>query len=43
MVTFTGTDTLLIQDGRFVDYWLNTDGPHMLQQLQVARMPGLSI
>ncbi|MGW6223351.1 ester cyclase [Streptomyces olivaceus] len=36
VVAFTGTDTLRIQDGRFVEYWLNADGLHMLQQLQVA-------
>ncbi|MBZ6228665.1 hypothetical protein [Streptomyces olivaceus] len=33
---YDGTDTLRIQDGRFVEYWLNADGLHMLQQLQAA-------
>ncbi|WP_461712396.1 hypothetical protein [Streptomyces sp. DSM 41013] len=36
VVTFTGTDTLRIRDGWFVEYWLNADGLHMLRQLQVA-------
>ncbi|MDA5140663.1 ester cyclase [Streptomyces sp. AD681] len=36
VVTFTGTDTLRIRDGRFVEYWLNADGLRMLRQLQVA-------
>ncbi|KIF67438.1 hypothetical protein HY68_00460 [Streptomyces sp. AcH 505] len=34
VVTFTGTDTLLVQDGKFVEYWLNSDTLQMLQQLQ---------
>lgn len=34
VVTFTGTDTLLMRDGRFVEYWLNSDGLHMLRQLK---------
>ncbi|MEV7090815.1 ester cyclase [Streptomyces sp. NPDC093085] len=36
VVTFTGTDTLRIQDGKFVEYWLNADGLHLVQQLQVG-------
>ncbi|MFJ9150300.1 ester cyclase [Streptomyces sp. NPDC102270] len=32
-VTFTGTDTLRIKDGRFVEYWLNSDTLQLLTQL----------
>ncbi|MEV1026900.1 ester cyclase [Streptomyces sp. NPDC050264] len=34
VVTFTGTDTLLVRDGRFAEYWLNSDSLHMLRQLK---------
>lgn len=34
VVTFTGTDTLLMRDGKFVEYWLNSDSLHMLRQLR---------
>ncbi|MFJ8358361.1 ester cyclase [Streptomyces sp. NPDC093984] len=34
VVTFTGTDTLRIQDGRFVEYWLNSDTLQLLTQLR---------
>ncbi|MGW7293069.1 ester cyclase [Streptomyces xiamenensis] len=34
VVTFTGSDTLLIRDGRFAEYWLNADALHMLRQLK---------
>ncbi|GGM05617.1 hypothetical protein GCM10010129_56520 [Streptomyces fumigatiscleroticus] len=34
VVTFTGTDTLLMRDGRFGEYWLNADSLHMLRQLK---------
>ncbi|MGP2435957.1 ester cyclase [Streptomyces sp. JW3] len=33
-VTFTGTDTLRIRNGRFTEYWLNSDSLHMLRQLK---------
>lgn len=33
-VTFTGTDTLRIQDGKFVEYWLNSDTLQLLTQLR---------
>ncbi|OON82030.1 ester cyclase [Streptomyces tsukubensis] len=36
VVTFTGTDTLLVRDGKFVEYWLNSDALHMLRQLKVV-------
>ncbi|WP_199836140.1 ester cyclase [Streptomyces sp. TP-A0356] len=34
LVTFTGTDTLRMQDGKFVEYWVNTDTLQWLTQLQ---------
>lgn len=34
VVTFTGTDTLRARDGRFVEYWVNTDTLSLLTQLQ---------
>ncbi|MFD8598182.1 ester cyclase [Kitasatospora sp. NPDC059646] len=33
-VTFTGTDTLRISNGKFVEYWLNSDTLQLLAQLQ---------
>ncbi|MFC5655828.1 ester cyclase [Streptomyces nogalater] len=33
-VTFTGTDTLRIEDGEFVEYWLNSDTLQLLTQLR---------
>ncbi|MFF4384926.1 ester cyclase [Kitasatospora sp. NPDC001547] len=33
-VTFTGTDTLRINNGKFVEYWLNSDTLQLLTQLQ---------
>lgn len=35
-VDFTGTDILRVQDGRLVEYWLNSDVLVLLTQLQVA-------
>ncbi|WP_226873420.1 ester cyclase [Microbispora sitophila] len=34
VVTFTGTDTLRIRDGKFVEYWLNSDTLQLLTQLR---------
>jgi len=34
VVTFTGTDTLRMRDGRFVEYWVNTDTLQLLTQLK---------
>ncbi|QIY77476.2 ester cyclase [Streptomyces sp. RLB1-33] len=34
VVTFTGTDTLRMRDGKFVEYWVNTDTLSLLTQLQ---------
>ncbi|RDG29904.1 hypothetical protein DVH02_34595 [Streptomyces corynorhini] len=36
VVTFTGTDTLRMKDGKFVEYWLNSDMLDLLTQLQVG-------
>ncbi|MFV2018869.1 ester cyclase [Micromonospora sp. LOL_023] len=33
VVTFTGTDTLRIYGGKFVEYWLNSDSLLLMQQL----------
>ncbi|MFF9306957.1 ester cyclase [Streptomyces sp. NPDC014777] len=35
-VTFTGTDTLRIKDGKFVEYWLNSDTLQLLTQLHAV-------
>ncbi|WP_405975968.1 ester cyclase [Streptomyces sp. NBC_00988] len=35
VITFTGTDTLRMRDGRFVEYWVNTDTLQLLTQLKV--------
>ncbi|MEV4448954.1 ester cyclase [Streptomyces mirabilis] len=34
VVTFTGTDTLRMRDGKFAEYWVNTDTLRLLTQLQ---------
>lgn len=34
-VTFTGTDTLRVERGRIVEYWLNADTLLLVTQLQV--------
>ncbi|MCX4817367.1 ester cyclase [Streptomyces sp. NBC_01239] len=35
VITFTGTDTLRMRDGRFVEYWVNTDTLQLLTRLKV--------
>ncbi|MEU6219165.1 ester cyclase [Streptomyces sp. NPDC047022] len=35
VVTFTGTDTLRMEDGRFAEYWINSDTLELVSQLQV--------
>jgi predicted ester cyclase len=35
VVTFTGTDTLRMRDGKFEEYWVNTDTLQLLTQLKV--------
>jgi predicted ester cyclase len=38
-VTFTGTDTLRIADGKLAEYWANTDSLLFFQQLGVREVP----
>jgi hypothetical protein len=38
-VTFTGTDTLRITDGKLAEYWANADSLLFLQQLGVREIP----
>jgi predicted ester cyclase len=35
-VTFTGTDTLRVENGQFVEYWANADSLDLMQQLEVV-------
>ncbi|MGI3902241.1 MAG: ester cyclase [Janthinobacterium lividum] len=35
-IDFTGTDILRIEDGRIVEYWVNSDTVLMLQQMEAA-------
>lgn len=34
VITYTGTDTLRVEHGKFAEYWLNADTLSLLQQLQ---------
>ncbi|MEW1722379.1 ester cyclase [Streptomyces sp. NPDC093109] len=36
VVTFTGTDTLRMKNGKFVEYWVNSDTLDLLTQLKVG-------
>jgi len=38
-VTFTGTDTLRVADGKFAEYWANADSLLFFQQLGVREVP----
>jgi predicted ester cyclase len=38
-VTFTGTDTLRVADGKLAEYWLNADSLLFNQQLGVRDVP----
>lgn len=38
-VTFTGTDTLRIADGKLAEYWANADSLLFIQQLGVREVP----
>jgi hypothetical protein len=40
-VTFHGTDTLRIADGRLAEYWANADSLSLMQQLGVTQVPPL--
>ena len=39
-ITFTGTDTLRIADGRLAEYWANADSLLFVQQLGLTEVPG---
>jgi predicted ester cyclase len=41
-ITFTGTDTLRIADGKLAEYWLNADSLLFSQQLGVREVPARS-
>jgi predicted ester cyclase len=41
-VTFTGTDTLRIADGKLAEYWANADSLLFYQQLGVREVPAQS-
>lgn len=41
-VTFTGTDTLRIVDGRIAEYWANADSLHFVQQIGLRTVPEAS-
>jgi len=36
VITYTGTDTLRLEHGKFAEYWLNADTLSLLQQLQAG-------
>ena len=38
-ITFTGTDTLRIADGKLAEYWANADGLLFFQQLGIREIP----
>jgi len=38
-VTFTGTDTLRVADGKLAEYWANADSLLFVQQLGVREVP----
>ena len=40
VITFTGTDTLRVVDGRLAEYWANADSLLFVQQLGVKEVPG---
>ncbi len=41
-ITFTGTDTLRIADGKLAEYWANADSLLFVQQLGVREIPAPS-
>lgn len=41
-VTFYGTDTLRVEDGKLIEYWANADSLWFVQQLGVAQVPPLT-
>jgi len=38
-ITFTGTDTLRITDGKLAEYWANADSLLFYQQLGIREVP----
>jgi SnoaL-like polyketide cyclase len=42
VITFTGTDTLRLVDGKLAEYWANADSPLFVQQLGVREVPARS-
>jgi predicted ester cyclase len=38
-ITFTGTDTLRVADGKLAEYWANADSLLYFQQLGIREMP----
>jgi hypothetical protein len=38
-ITFTGTDTLRIADGKLAEYWANADSLLFFQQLGIREVP----
>jgi predicted ester cyclase len=41
-ISFTGTDTLRVEDGKLAEYWANADSLLFFQQLGVADVPALA-
>jgi predicted ester cyclase len=41
LVSFTGTDTLQVVDGKLAEYWANADSLYFMQQLGVRQIPVL--
>ena len=42
-ITFTGTDTLRIADGKIAEYWANADSLRFVQQLGLTEIPGSAL
>ena len=41
-ISFTGTDTLRIENGKLAEYWADADSLLFFQQLGVAEVPALA-
>jgi predicted ester cyclase len=41
VITFYGTDTLRVEQGKLIEYWLNADSLWFNQQLGVSSVPPL--
>ena len=42
-ISFTGTDTLRIENGKLAEYWADADSLLFFQQLGVAEVPALAL